>query len=95
MNIWDYETSVNQYNATGGTGLESVIRQIQELTEWLDKMQKTCIIKIHYVICSKTCVKRPLSKRPKVGFQDQLSLNAGQKYCRMLRGAFCNNFDLH
>ena len=29
---------------------------------------------------SKTCVKRPLSKRPKIGFQDQLSLNAGQKY---------------
>ena len=31
---------------------------------------------------SKTCLKRPLSKRPQVGFQ--LSLNAGQKYCRML-----------
>ena len=29
---------------------------------------------------SKTCLKRPLSKRPKMGFQDQLSLNAGQKY---------------
>ena len=35
---------------------------------------------------SKTCVKRALSKRPKNGFQDQLSLNAGQKYCRMLLG---------
>ena len=35
---------------------------------------------------SKPCVKRPLSKRPKIGFQDQLSLNAGQKYCRMLQG---------
>ena len=34
---------------------------------------------------SKTCIKRPLSKRPKVGFQDKLSLNAGQKYCRMLQ----------
>ena len=34
---------------------------------------------------SKTCVKRPLSKRPKVGFQHQLSLNVGQKYCRMLQ----------
>ena len=31
-------------------------------------------------------VEWPLSKRPKIGFQDQLSLNAGQKYCRMLRG---------
>ena len=32
------------------------------------------------------CVKRPLSKRLKIGFQDQLSLKAGQKYCRMLKG---------
>ena len=31
-------------------------------------------------------MKRPLSKRQKIGFQDQLSLNAGQKYCRMLQG---------
>ena len=38
-------------------------------------------------ICSysKTCVKRPLSKKTKNGVQDRLSLNAGQKYCRMLR----------
>ena len=35
---------------------------------------------------SITCVKRPLSKRPKIGFQDQLMLNADQKYCRMLQG---------
>ena len=35
---------------------------------------------------SKTCVKRPLSKRQKIGFQDQLLLEAGQKYyCRMLQ----------
>ena len=26
------------------------------------------------------------SKRPKIGFQDQLSLNADQKCCRMLQG---------
>ena len=40
------------------------------------------------ILCtlSKTCVKQPFSKRPKIGFQDQLSLNAGQKYCRMLQG---------
>ena len=35
---------------------------------------------------SITSVKWPLSKRPKIGLQDQLSLNAGQKYCRMLQG---------
>ena len=29
--------------------------------------------------------KEPFSKRQKIGFQDQLSLNAGQKYCRMLQ----------
>ena len=34
-------------------------------------------------LCSKTCVKQPLSKRLKIVFQDQLSLNAGQNYCRM------------
>ena len=34
---------------------------------------------------SKTCVKRQLSKRQKNGFQDRLSLNAGQKNCRMLQ----------
>ena len=37
------------------------------------------------MLYSKTCVKLPLSKRPKIGFQDQISLNAGQKYCRMLQ----------
>ena len=35
---------------------------------------------------SKTCLKQPLSKRPKIGFQDQLLFIAGQKYCRMLQG---------
>ena len=45
---------------------------------------------------SKTCVKQPLSKRPKNVFKDRILLNAGQKYCRMLqKGAFCNIFDLH
>ena len=37
------------------------------------------------IFYSKTCVKWPLSKRPKNGFQDRLSLNAGQKYRRMLQ----------
>ena len=33
---------------------------------------------------SETCVKRPLAKQQKIGLQDQLWLNAGQMYCRML-----------
>ena len=41
---------------------------------------------------SKNCVKPPLSKRQNIGFQDQSSINAGQKYCRI---AFCNTVDLH
>ena len=32
-----------------------------------------------------TYSKMALSKRPKIVFQDQLSLNAGQKYCRVLQ----------
>ena len=35
---------------------------------------------------NKACVKRSLSKRQKISFQYQLSLNAGHKYCRMLQG---------
>ena len=46
------------------------------------------IINLSYgqMVYSKTCVKWPLSKRQKIGFQDQLSLTAGQKYCSMLQG---------
>ena len=49
-----------------------------------------------FTVCQTTClqvsstVKPVLSghskRRPKIGFQDRLSLNAGQKYCRMLQG---------
>ena len=43
----------------------------------------------HTFLChfmyNNTCLKRLLSKRAKIGFQDQLLLNAGQKYCRMLQ----------
>ena len=41
---------------------------------------------LFWAMYSKTCVKRPLSKIPKIGFQDQLSLNAGPKYFRMFQG---------
>ena len=48
---------------------------------------------------SEACVKRPLSKRPKIGFQDQLSLNADRSslsyhltfwslFCLFLSGRF-------
>ena len=35
---------------------------------------------------NKSCGIRSLTTRPKIGFQDHLSLNAGQKYCKMLQG---------
>ena len=38
------------------------------------------------MIYSKTCVIPPLSKRPKIGVQNQLWLNVGQKLCRMVQG---------
>ena len=31
-------------------------------------------------------------KKTKIVFQDQLSLNAGQKYCRMLQGSILQYF---
>ena len=50
-------------------------------THAADCKMKKKIINIY----SKTCVKRPLKKTKKV-FQNRLSLNAGQTYCRMLQG---------
>ena len=40
----------------------------------------------------KTCLKKPLKKKTKVGFQDRFSLNEGQKYCRMLQGSILQYF---
>ena len=38
-----------------------------------------------FCVYSKTCLKRPSKRTPNIGFQYRLSLNAGQKYCRMLQ----------
>ena len=40
----------------------------------------------YFCMNCKTCLRQPISKRPKIVFQYLLSLNAGQKYCRMLQG---------
>ena len=37
-------------------------------------------------------LKRPLKKKTKIGFKDRLSLNAGQKYCRMLQESILQYF---
>ena len=48
--------------------------------------QSSTVSHVNIKFYSKICVKLPLSKRPKIGFKDQISLKAGQKYCRMLQG---------
>ena len=58
-------------------------------TKQTNKTRHTCVPYIDSSLAnwseySKTCVKRPLSKRPKTGFQDQLSFIEGQMYCRVL-----------
>ena len=61
---------------------------------WIDSSFSAKVICHHslnirvlwYSAYSITRVKRPLSKRQKIGFQDQSLLNAGQKYCRILQG---------
>ena len=54
---------------------------------WISNQQPGLLVKEEGKY-RKTCVKQPLSKRQKTGFQDQLSLNARQKYCRMLQVDF-------
>ena len=50
-----------------------------------------CIIfwfytKYRYTTTIKSVLSGHSKRRPKIGFQDRLSLNAGQKCCRMLQG---------
>ena len=45
-----------------------------------------CPLEIRQSNYSKTCLKRPLKKKTKIGFPDRLPPNAGQRYCRMLQG---------
>ena len=42
------------------------------------------MISVQYIV--KPVLSSHSKRRPKIGFQDQLSLNAGQKYCKMLQG---------
>ena len=59
---------------------------------WATRELRTNSDKSMSVHVVKICVKRPLSKRPIIGFQDQLSLNEVQKYCRMLHSAILSTF---
>ena len=57
----------------------------KEAANYLIFFVRNCVSKIQTKKYSKTCLKQPLKKRSKLGFQDRLSFNAGQKYCRMLQ----------
>ena len=61
---------------------------LRRCTKIYDSMSYNNSVFRKLMVCtySKTCLKR---RRPKIGFQDRLSLNAGQKYCRMLQGEHC------
>uniref|UniRef100_A0A4W3JGQ2 Argininosuccinate lyase n=1 Tax=Callorhinchus milii TaxID=7868 RepID=A0A4W3JGQ2_CALMI len=37
--VWDYTHSVEQYQATGGTACDSVLHQVQQLREWMERRQ--------------------------------------------------------
>ena len=52
-------------------------------------------LRVKVFIYSKTCVKRPLSKRPKIGFQDQFHLMQVKSIAECFKRTFCNTFDLH
>ena len=58
---------------------------VANLKKW--RITRLAILRLlsYLLIYSKTCLKLPLSKRQNNGLQDRLSLNAGQKYCRMLQ----------
>ena len=59
----------------------------------LNKHFTSCVKSLEeYIEYSKTYLKRPLSKRSKNDFQDQLLLNAGQNCCKMVQGSIVQYF---
>ena len=57
-------------------------------SEWTETLSRFgCYLEILRHVTVKP-VKRPLSKRPKIGFHDQLSLIAGQKFLTFIKLPF-------
>ena len=65
----------------------SVTSLKQEWTVPIDKVNGQCAVK-----SIKPVLSGHSKRRPKVGFQDRLSLNAGQEYCRMLQESILQYF---
>ena len=53
--------------------------------------EKACVSSYIFFSTVKPAL-RPIQKRPTIGFQDGFSLNAGQKYCRMLQESILQYF---
>ena len=78
-------SSTTTYSSTGTTSTREIEAPVPEKVTGRNALLEEirlgdCKFRIEPVISirySKTGVKRPLSKRPKIGFQEQLSLNAG------------------
>ena len=68
-----------------------MVRAVEEVE--MDELRDSCkagvITRLDY---SETCLMRPLKKKTKNWFQNRLSLNAGQKYCRMLKESILQYF---
>ena len=47
------------------------------------------------IIYSKTCLKRPLKKKTKMGFKTDYRLMQVKSIAECSKRAFCNTFDLH
>ena len=52
-----------------------------------DNVKSIGSVCLRFPTCTVNLYKRQLKKKTKIGFQDHLSLNEGQKYCRMLQGS--------
>ena len=61
-------------------------------TQWILIRLEQSNLGPYCLLYSKTCLKQPLKKMTKIGFQHWLSLNAGQKYCRMLKESILQYF---
>ena len=76
-------TSIQKMHAR--TAVKLLIRRPHEQT-FSSRSVPFVEVFCHLTTYSKTCHKRLLKKKTKIDFQDRLSLDAGQKYCRMLQG---------
>ena len=64
-------------------------RKLKQACFWVSKLtcslQYDCIMNVLKRATVKPVLSGHSKRRPKIGFHDQISLNADQKYCRMLQ----------